>query len=139
VASFFDSLVYHIGFVQIPQDGRHRLCIRHRARHRICYYNGRGSSMLLFFAYIDFMEVGGFNKEGDFAKLRPTLVIASSLVLAIRTAKWPRHTASTGASPGMGCRSRPFSRDSKARTVALDIAISDNVSAKGCALVSADR
>jgi hypothetical protein len=45
------------------------------------------------------MEVGGFNREGDLAKLRPTLVIASSLVLAIRTAKWPRHTVGTGSSP----------------------------------------
>jgi hypothetical protein len=45
------------------------------------------------------MEVGGFNKQVDFAKLGPTLVIASSLVLAIRTAKWPRHTVATGSSP----------------------------------------
>jgi hypothetical protein len=29
------------------------------------------------------MEVGGYNKQVDFAKLGPTLVIASSLVLAI--------------------------------------------------------
>jgi hypothetical protein len=37
----------------------------------------------------------------------------------------------------LGCRSWPFSRDSEARTVAFDIEVSDTVSAKGCAVVSA--
>ena len=45
------------------------------------------------------MEVSGYNKQVDFAKLGSTLVIASSLVLAIRTAKWPRHTVATASSP----------------------------------------
>jgi hypothetical protein len=34
------------------------------------------------------MEVGGFNKEPDWVKLGPSLLIASSVILAIRTAKW---------------------------------------------------
>jgi len=44
------------------------------------------------------MEIAGYRKEVDLGKLGPTLVIASSLILAIRTAKWPRivvETAST--------------------------------------------
>jgi hypothetical protein len=45
------------------------------------------------------MEVGGHTKQVDFAKLGPTLVIASSLVVAIRTAKWPRQTVATASSP----------------------------------------
>jgi len=45
------------------------------------------------------MEVAGVKKEVDFAKLGPTLVIASSLILAIRTARWPRLTVTTGSSP----------------------------------------
>jgi hypothetical protein len=43
------------------------------------------------------MKIGGFNKQVDFAKLGPTLVIASSLVLAIRTAKWPRKVVETAS------------------------------------------
>jgi hypothetical protein len=34
-------------------------------------------------------QVGGYRREVDFQKLGPALVIASSLVLAIRTARWP--------------------------------------------------
>jgi hypothetical protein len=34
-------------------------------------------------------HVGGFRKEVDHQKLGPALLIASSLVLAIRTARWP--------------------------------------------------
>jgi hypothetical protein len=44
------------------------------------------------------MEIAGYKKELDLSRLGPTLVIASSLILAIRTAKWPRivvETAST--------------------------------------------
>ena len=33
--------------------------------------------------------IGGVRKEIDYQKLGPALLIASSLVLAIRTAKWP--------------------------------------------------
>jgi hypothetical protein len=35
------------------------------------------------------MKIGGYNKVTDYAKLGPSLLIASSLVLAIRTARWP--------------------------------------------------
>jgi hypothetical protein len=45
------------------------------------------------------MQSGGTTKEVDFAKLGPTLVIASSLVLALRTAKWSRFQESTASSP----------------------------------------
>jgi hypothetical protein len=35
------------------------------------------------------MQIAGYHKEPDLSKLGPTLIIASSLILAIRTAKWP--------------------------------------------------
>jgi hypothetical protein len=34
-------------------------------------------------------RVGGVRKEVDYQKLGPALLIASSLVLAVRTARWP--------------------------------------------------
>lgn len=34
------------------------------------------------------MEIGGYNKEPDLFKLGPSMLIASCLILAIRTAKW---------------------------------------------------
>lgn len=34
-------------------------------------------------------RVGGVRKEVDYQKMGPALLIASSLVLAIRTARWP--------------------------------------------------
>ena len=34
-------------------------------------------------------HIGGYRREVDFQKLGPALIIASSLVLAIRTARWP--------------------------------------------------
>ena len=34
-------------------------------------------------------HVGGYRREVDFQKLGPALIIASSLMLAIRTARWP--------------------------------------------------
>jgi hypothetical protein len=38
-------------------------------------------------------QVGGHRREVDYQKLGPTLLIASSLVLAIRTARWsPTHS-----------------------------------------------
>jgi hypothetical protein len=45
------------------------------------------------------MQVGGSTKEIDFAKLGSTPVIASSLILAIRTAKWSTFKVSTTSSP----------------------------------------
>jgi hypothetical protein len=38
-------------------------------------------------------QIGGYRREVDYQKLGPALLIASSLVLAIRTAKWtPTHS-----------------------------------------------
>ncbi len=38
-------------------------------------------------------HVGGYRREVDYQKLGPALLIASSLVLAIRTARWdPTHS-----------------------------------------------
>ena len=34
-------------------------------------------------------EIGGYNEHPDWPKLGPSLLIASALILAIRTAKWP--------------------------------------------------
>ena len=34
-------------------------------------------------------QIGGYRREVDLQKLGPALLIASSLVLAIRTARWP--------------------------------------------------
>jgi hypothetical protein len=37
--------------------------------------------------------VGGYSREVDYQKLGPALLIASSLVLAVRTARWePTHS-----------------------------------------------
>jgi len=35
------------------------------------------------------LEVGGFQDRPDWPKMGPSLLIASSLILAIRTARWP--------------------------------------------------
>jgi len=35
------------------------------------------------------LEVGGYNERPDWPKLGPSLLIATSVILAIRTAKWP--------------------------------------------------
>jgi hypothetical protein len=44
-------------------------------------------------------QVGGYRREVDSQKLGPALLIASSLVLAIRTAKWsPTHSDGLSAS-----------------------------------------
>lgn len=34
-------------------------------------------------------RIGGIRKEVDYQKLGPALVVAASLVLAVRTARWP--------------------------------------------------
>ncbi len=34
------------------------------------------------------MHVGGYNKKPDYPRLGPSLLIAASVILAIRTAKW---------------------------------------------------
>jgi hypothetical protein len=38
-------------------------------------------------------QIGGYRRDVDYQKLGPALVIASSLVLAIRTARWPPTTS----------------------------------------------
>ena len=45
------------------------------------------------------MEIAGYKKEVDLSRIGPTLVIASSLILAIRTAKWPRIVVETASTP----------------------------------------
>ena len=42
----------------------------------------------LSFAYTPSMKVGGQTRQIDLERLGPSLVIAASLVLAVRTAKW---------------------------------------------------
>jgi hypothetical protein len=62
---------------------------------------GNSIAFRLFFAYADFMpdglEVGGYEQRPDWPKVGPSLLIATCLILAIRTAKWPavfdKHTA----------------------------------------------
>jgi hypothetical protein len=44
------------------------------------------------------MEVGGYNKEPDWVKIGPSLLVAASLVLAIRTSKWGANECSTASS-----------------------------------------
>jgi hypothetical protein len=45
------------------------------------------------------MEIAGYRREVDLSKMGPTLVIASGLILAIRTAKWPRIAVDTASQP----------------------------------------
>ena len=49
----------------------------------------------LYFAYNVHMGIGGYRKQVDYGKLGPTLTIAASLILAIRTARWPLLEEST--------------------------------------------
>ena len=35
------------------------------------------------------LDIGGYNNRPDWPKMGPSLLIASCLILAIRTAKWP--------------------------------------------------
>jgi hypothetical protein len=35
------------------------------------------------------MKVTGYDQRPDFSRMGPTLLIASALILAVRTAKWP--------------------------------------------------
>src|ERR1017187_7563463 len=45
----------------------------------------------LFIRYTCGMQVGGYNKEADWVRLGPSLLIASCVILAIRTAKRAVH------------------------------------------------
>jgi hypothetical protein len=44
------------------------------------------------------MQIGGYNKRPDWVKLGPSLLIASCIILAIRTAKWAARNGSGTAS-----------------------------------------
>jgi hypothetical protein len=41
------------------------------------------------FAYTDLMKATGFDQRPDFSRMGLTLLVASALILAIRTARWP--------------------------------------------------
>jgi hypothetical protein len=41
------------------------------------------------------MEVGGYHVRTDWPKMGPSLLIATSLIVAIRTAKWPAQIDTT--------------------------------------------
>jgi hypothetical protein len=43
------------------------------------------------------LEVGGYNKEPDWPKMGPSMLIATCLILAIRTAKWPARVHETAS------------------------------------------
>lgn len=45
------------------------------------------------------LEVGGCNAVPDWPKMGPSLLIATSLILAIRTAKWPATFDKSTANP----------------------------------------
>ena len=45
------------------------------------------------------LDVGGFTQKPDWPRLGPALLIASSLILAIRTARWPVRDAGTHSTP----------------------------------------
>ena len=51
----------------------------------------------LFIRYTRGMQVGGYNKEPDWVRLGPSLLIASCVILAIRTAKWAARTGQTNS------------------------------------------
>ena len=51
-------------------------------------------------------HIGRYRREVEFQKLGPALIIASSLVLAIRTARWPPTQSDGLAKYGMGKGSR---------------------------------
>jgi len=44
------------------------------------------------------MNIGGFQNEPDWPKMGPALLIATCLILAIRTAKWPARSSDSTAS-----------------------------------------
>ena len=43
------------------------------------------------------MQIGGYKKRPDWVKLGPSLLIASCVILAIRTAKWAAITGGTNS------------------------------------------
>jgi len=51
------------------------------------------------FAYNGRVRIAGFHQQVDYVKLGPSLLIAGSLVLAIRTARWSRDVECTASQP----------------------------------------
>ncbi len=47
------------------------------------------------------LEVGGYHDRADWPKMGPSMLIAASLILAIRTAKWLAHLDESLASPDL--------------------------------------
>jgi len=47
------------------------------------------------------LEVGGYNSEPDWPKMGPSMLIATCLILAIRTAKWPPQWHETASDPNV--------------------------------------
>ena len=45
------------------------------------------------------MAIAGYRREVDLSQLGPILLVASSLILAIRTARWPRSDTDLASSP----------------------------------------
>ena len=43
------------------------------------------------------LEVGGYNEEPDWPKMGPSMLVATCLILAIRTAKWPARVHKTSS------------------------------------------
>lgn len=43
------------------------------------------------------LEIGGYNDHPDWPKMGPSLLIATCLILAIRTAKWPPRSHKTAS------------------------------------------
>lgn len=44
------------------------------------------------------LDIGGFHQEPDWPKMGPSLLIATCLILAIRTARWPARSSDSTAS-----------------------------------------
>jgi hypothetical protein len=47
------------------------------------------------------LDVGGYTDRPDWPKMGPSLLIATSLIVAIRTAKWPAHVDKAVSSPDL--------------------------------------
>ena len=72
------------------------------------------------------IEVAGYNNAPDWPKLGPSLIIATSLVLAIRTAKWPPEDTHHLSSPKMDAEIA-FSADMAKRVMAYLVSRDENI------------
>jgi len=45
------------------------------------------------------LDVGGYTDRPDWPKMGPSLLIATCLIVAIRTARWPAHADKAASSP----------------------------------------